>query len=96
MRRTHGSEGAPVRQRTGATRLGDDDLGSGPVNPRDLPQQPGGRLVIGGDPLSDLGVEFSEGGIKEVQVGQDAGSGDGVMGTEVAIQSSGQLGDLRP
>ena len=59
MRRTHGSEGAPVRQRTGATRLGEDDLRGGDADAGDLIQLrylPGVR----GDGLLDPGGERSD------------------------------------
>jgi hypothetical protein len=55
--------------------FGDDQLGIGVVDPRDVAQQPGGRLITRCDAGADLGIKLGDGGFQEVQVGQNSGGG---------------------
>ena len=93
MRRTHGSEGAPVRQRTGATRLGDENGGSYRADAGDL-IEPGCRGRERGDHLLDLGVELGDVGVDGVDPGQHLGQQKRVVLGEVAGERLFQRADL--
>ena len=95
MRRTHGSEGAPARQRAGATRLGEGVLG-GAASPA------GHRLgllqlfLVGGQqPFNHFG-QLADAGVELVDAGEHGGQQRGMRrGEELgAVQRGSQLRDL--
>lgn len=52
--------------------------------------------LVGLGAVSDLLVQYRDGGIQEVDVSKDPACRDGVVSTEMPGQSFRQLGDLRP
>jgi hypothetical protein len=89
MRRTHGSEGAPARQRAGATRLGDDLLRGRDADAGDLIElgHLGGER---GDGLLDPGRERVDLGGERVDAAEHHAQQERVMLGEVAGQRLAQ------
>ena len=93
MRRTHGSEGAPVRQRTGATRLGDDGMRGDQADAGDLIEL-GYRRSERGDLLLDPRVEGGDIGGDRIDTADHLPQQERVMAGEITGERLLQHRDL--
>jgi hypothetical protein len=84
-----------VRQRTGATRLGDDHLGGAGVDTVEGVEQLD-VVAVGGQLGVDAGVQVGEQGADRVEVGQDHPGEEGVVLGEAPGQRLGQGTDRDP